>query len=83
MKELAALIEIYKSPEAAFQIREKLDHIEISQLIEETLELRKDPNIRNQEEVDRDWEEFKKENNFDQQIIVGGKPTTINELMSF
>jgi len=83
MKELAALIEIYKSTEAAFTIRERLDHIEIAELIEETMELRKDPNVRNQEEVEEEWGKFKENNNLDEQIIVDGKITTINELMSF
>lgn len=83
MRELAALIEIYKSTEAAFTIRERLDHIEIAELIEETMELRKDPNVRNQEEVEQQWEEFKEQNDFDAPILVDGKATTINELMSF
>ncbi len=83
MAELAALIEIYKSVEAAFSIRSELDHVDIQDLIKETIELRKDPKLKDQEEVDKDWEEFKEKNSLDEQILVGGKVTTLNELMKF
>lgn len=80
---MAALIEIYGSVENALLIRENLDHLEIEELIKETIELRKDPEIKNREEVDRDWTEFKNNNSLEEKIIVNGKSTTIHELMSF
>lgn len=64
----------------ALLIREHLDHIEIGDLIKETTELRKDPECSNQEEVERDWNEFKKNVNLDE-ITVNGK--TLNNILNF
>lgn len=61
MEELAALIEIYQSVEAAFLIRQQLTHLEIQDLIKETTELRKDPKLRDSEEVEKSWKQMKKE----------------------
>ena len=85
MEELAHLIEVYKSVDAALLIRENLDAIEISELIKETINLRTDPtrSKKNREELIEDWEEFKNSNALNEEIIVDGKVTTINELMTF
>ena len=73
MAELAALIEIYKSVEAAFSIRSELDHVDIQDLIKETIELRKDPKLKDQEEVDKDWEEFKEKRDPSEHSFSGSK----------
>lgn len=61
MEELAALIEIYKTVDAAFLIRDKLTHLEIQDLIKETTELRRDPKVKDAEEIKKSWEQMKKE----------------------
>ena len=48
------------------------------------MQLRKPEDVRNREEVAKDWQQFKTTNNLlDESIIIDGKTTTINDLMSF
>lgn len=61
MEELAALIEIYKTVDAAFLIRDKLTHLEIQDLITETSELRKDPKLKDSEEIEKNYAKLKEE----------------------
>jgi len=83
MEELAALIEIYKSVDAAFSLINSLDHIEIAELIAATTELRRDPKERNQKKVEKDWTKLKEQLDLDAPLVVGDKTVSINELMSF
>jgi hypothetical protein len=61
MEELAALIEIYKTVDAAFLIRDKLTHLEIQDLIKETNELRKDSKLKDAEEIEKNYAKLKEE----------------------
>lgn len=84
MKELACLIEIYGSVQNAILLRENLDHIEITELIEETNELRKDPNEDNNKKLAVSWQDFKENTDLDEKIkLENGKQTTLNDLLTF
>lgn len=64
-------------------IRENLDHIEIGELITETMELRKKPEEKNNESLESSWNEFKKSNSLNNQIVANGEVTTLSNLLSF
>jgi len=78
------LIEIYKSVDAAFLLRDNLDHVQISDLIKETVDLRQDPKIKKQKEVEDDWKRFKQTEKFKEEFTLpDGTKTSISDLMSF
>jgi hypothetical protein len=66
-------------------ILDNLDALEIKQLLEDTIYLRRDPKNRDNLEVQEQWQEFKKTSDLESLTVISdqGTKTTIGDLMSF
>ncbi|WP_407898990.1 hypothetical protein [Scytonema sp. NUACC26] len=67
----------------ALLLYQNFDNIQIKEIMDATCEIRKDPEVRNREEVETDWAAFRESDALEDQVKVNGQVTTINELMAF